>query len=98
MSDKMKNTIENKWPDAARLDMIEKSEWYESPSVYQYGFYDGYQRAKKETSQNSMSLENVQKMALELANDAALTGYDGNTYNAQEIAEFIEEWRKNNDC
>lgn len=28
MSDKMKNTIENSWPDTVRLDMIEKSEWY----------------------------------------------------------------------
>lgn len=93
MSDKMKNTIENSWPDTVRLDMIEKSEWYESPSVYQYGFYDGYQRATKEALQNSMSVENVQKMALKLA-EFALGGY----YDKDKGIKFIEEWRKNNDC
>jgi hypothetical protein len=93
MSDKMKNTIENSWPDTVRLDMIEKSEWYESPSVYQYGFYDGYQSGKKEALQNSMSIENVQKMAIELA-EFALGGY----YDKTAGIKFIAEWRKNNDC
>lgn len=31
-----------KWPDAVRLKMIEKSEFYTEPRIYQYGFYDGY--------------------------------------------------------
>ena len=33
------------WPDAVRLKMIEKSEFYQEPNIYQYGFYDGYQLA-----------------------------------------------------
>lgn len=44
-------------------------------------------------SKNSMSLENVQKMALELA-EFALGGY----YDKAAGIKFIEEWRKNNDC
>lgn len=99
MSDKMKNTIENSWPDTVRLDMIEKSEWYESPSVYKYGFYDGYQSGKKEALQNSMSIENVQKMTLALANQALTDGYQcSNDYTEADVVSFIEEWRKNNDC
>lgn len=33
------------WPDEIRLEMIEKSEFFKSAKVYQYGYYDGYQRA-----------------------------------------------------
>lgn len=33
----------NDWPDKVRLKMIEKSEFYGEPKIYQYGFYDGYQ-------------------------------------------------------
>lgn len=32
-----------RWPDSVRLKMIEKSEFYGEPKVYQYGYYDGYQ-------------------------------------------------------
>ena len=32
-----------RWPDADRLRMIDKSEFYSEPRVYQYGYYDGYQ-------------------------------------------------------
>ena len=36
------------WPDDARLDMIDKSNIYgQDKNIYQYGFYDGYQRAIK---------------------------------------------------
>lgn len=37
--------VKKRWPDSVRLKMIERSEFYENPSVYQYGFYDGYQMA-----------------------------------------------------
>lgn len=47
MNQAMKDDTD-RWPEEARLDMIEKSEWYENPKVYQYGYYDGYQRAKAE--------------------------------------------------
>lgn len=43
---------EHHWPDDVRLTMIEKSEWYGEPKVYQYGFYDGYQHRWKETQGN----------------------------------------------
>lgn len=32
-----------RWPDADRLVMIKKSEFYSEPHYYQYGYYDGYQ-------------------------------------------------------
>lgn len=32
-----------RWPDADRLKMIDRSEFYGEPRVYQYGYYDGYQ-------------------------------------------------------
>ena len=37
------------WPDEVRLKMIEKSEFYSEPQVYQYGFYDGFQCAQIQT-------------------------------------------------
>jgi hypothetical protein len=33
----------NNWPDAVRFKMIEKSNFYQEPKIYQYGYYDGYQ-------------------------------------------------------
>jgi hypothetical protein len=33
------------WPDEVRLEMVEKSEFYSEPTIYQYGYYDGYQKA-----------------------------------------------------
>jgi len=35
------------WPDNIRLEMIEKSDFYSDPKIYQYGYYDGYQRMLK---------------------------------------------------
>jgi len=32
-----------RWPDSVRLKMIDKSEFYAEPKIYQYGYYDGYQ-------------------------------------------------------
>ena len=42
----MENT--NKWPDATREFMIEKSKTYENQKDYNYGFYDGYQKKSDE--------------------------------------------------
>lgn len=36
-------TQEN-WPDKIRLEMIERSGFYREPQIYQYGYYDGYQK------------------------------------------------------
>lgn len=33
----------NYWPDSVRFKMIEKSNLYREPQIYQYGYYDGYQ-------------------------------------------------------
>lgn len=38
-----------RWSDADRLRMIDKSEFYSEPRVYQYGYYDGYQIQKVKT-------------------------------------------------
>jgi len=32
------------WPDNIRLGMIEKSEGYSEPKIYQYGYFDGFQK------------------------------------------------------
>lgn len=33
------------WPDEIRRKMVEKSEFYSDPQVYQFGYYDGFQKA-----------------------------------------------------
>lgn len=45
----MSKTVKPHWPDEVRLKMIEKSEFYSEPRVYQYGFYDGFQHAQSQT-------------------------------------------------
>lgn len=47
MSDKT-TEIRNDWPDNVRLQMIERSEFYSEPKIYQYGYYDGYQNRFKD--------------------------------------------------
>lgn len=43
--------VKKNWPDDVRLKMIEKSEFYAEPRVYQYGYYDGYQHAIKKLAE-----------------------------------------------
>lgn len=43
-----------KWNNEARLFMIDKSEFYSDPKVYQFGFYDGYHRALKDSKHDEM--------------------------------------------
>lgn len=43
-----------KWNNEARLFMIDKSEFYSDPKVYQFGFYDGYHRALKDSKAPEM--------------------------------------------
>ena len=43
-----------KWHNEARLFMIDKSEFYSDPKVYQFGFYDGYNKALKDSKANEM--------------------------------------------
>ena len=47
------------WPDSVRLKMIEKSEFYGEPRIYQYGYYDGYQ---KRNDQIKKAIEIIQKV------------------------------------
>lgn len=36
------------WPDDIRVEMVDKSEFYpDEKNVYQFGYYDGFQRALK---------------------------------------------------
>ena len=32
------------WPDDVRLTMVDKSEFYGDPRIYQYGYYDGFMK------------------------------------------------------
>lgn len=59
------------WPDEARLEMIDKSEWYESPAIYQYGYYDGYQKAISELASKDAEIERLKKLL-----DEVLKGRD----------------------
>ena len=47
------------WPDSVRLKMIEKSEFYGEPRIYQYGYYDGYQ---KRNDQIKKAIKIIQKV------------------------------------
>lgn len=47
----MSKTVKPHWPDEVRLKMIEKSEFYSEPQIYQYGFYDGFQHAQSQTQE-----------------------------------------------
>lgn len=47
------------WPDSVRLKMIEKSEFYGDQRIYQYGYYDGYQ---KRNDQIKKAIEIIQKV------------------------------------
>lgn len=58
-----------KWNNEARLFMIDKSEFYSDPKVYQFGFYDGYHRALKDSKSNEM-LEMLQRIENILTYDA----------------------------
>lgn len=42
--DKDKEIEVQRWPDSVRVKMNESSEFYSTPNVYCYGFYDGYQK------------------------------------------------------
>jgi hypothetical protein len=55
------------WPDSVRLKMIEKSEHYDNPQVYQYGYYDGYQEAhQKEAGASAGVVEEWEKALVSL--------------------------------
>ena len=43
-----------KWPDNVRLEMIEKSNFYQEPKIYQYGYYDGFHKLLKSANVNEM--------------------------------------------
>lgn len=49
----MTKKVESNWPDNVRLKMIEKSEFYQQPQIYQYGYYDGYQEALQRMADNA---------------------------------------------
>jgi hypothetical protein len=55
----METTYKNNWPDSIRLEMIEHSKFYDDPRIYQYGFYDGYQKMKANHDKLLEALEAV---------------------------------------
>lgn len=58
-----------RWPDSVRLKMIEKSEFYGEPTIYQYGYYDGYQ-LQNEKIDKAINL--IQKARSNNGDDATL--------------------------
>lgn len=73
----MRETVNPHWPDEVRLKMIEKSELYSEPRVYQYGFYDGFQHAQSQTQelieQNRELIEALQNVANLLDSDSKIS-------------------------
>lgn len=61
--------VKNYWPDEVRLHMIEKSEFYQTPNIYQYGFYDAYQLQNAKIDE---AIVLIQKARSENGNDALL--------------------------
>lgn len=59
----MSKTIKHHWTDEVRLKMIEKSEFYSEPQVYQYGFYDGFQHAQSQTQELIEIIKELTPMA-----------------------------------
>ena len=61
----MSKTVKPHWPDEVRLKMIEKSEFYSEPQLYQYGFYDGFQHAQSKTQElKEQNVELVEMLSL----------------------------------
>ena len=58
-----------RWPDSVRLKMIEKSEFYGEPTIYQYGYYDGYQLQNEKIDK---AIKLIQKARSNNADDATL--------------------------
>jgi hypothetical protein len=72
-------SIENKkWPDDVRFKMIEKSEFYSDPRVYQFGFYDGYQLAKESETPSTEKDQDYWKKRCEAAEENIKTYSDWN--------------------
>ena len=61
----------NNWPDEIRLEMVDRSKLYENPSVYQYGYYDGYQKALAQLSAPNTGKISVDKKTIEWCFSAA---------------------------
>ena len=58
-----------RWHDSVRLKMIEKSEFYGDPKVYQYGYYDGYQLQNEKIDK---AIKLIQKTRSNNGDDAML--------------------------
>lgn len=55
------------WPNEPRLKMIERSEFYhESGTVYQYGFYDGYQYQNAKVIELTEKINELQSLLKQL--------------------------------
>lgn len=60
MSNTIPDDVKNRWPDAVRLKMIERSEFYTQPNIYQYGFYDGYQLSREELEAKDEEIQRLE--------------------------------------
>lgn len=70
------------WPNDIRLKMIEKSEFYSEPKIYQYGYYDGFQKGigvstdqiKPTNEQKYVSIK-VSNIITQIAKETNIKGY-----------------------
>lgn len=67
----MKLTAQQQWQDEVRLLMIDKSEFYQHPNIYQYGYYDGYQIQNRKI-ENAIDLIQTARLADHSKVDAML--------------------------
>ena len=73
------NKMENKkhyWSDEVRLKMIEKSEFYSDPKLYQFGFYDGYHSLTRELSELREENERLKEELKAMLNEFTPANYD----------------------
>lgn len=82
---KTKEEIKNNWPDEVRLEMIDRSEFYNNPTVYQFGYYDGYQKALAQLSAPNTGKENEMEARVKYAEKVA---YETSKKNADLMAEI----------
>ena len=84
--------------------MIDKSEFYENPTIYQYGYYDGYQKGIKESKASEMLgmlekvSETIRSLMLSISahpdctEDSEFDGYASMTEEVeQDIKQLINE-------
>jgi hypothetical protein len=82
------------WPDEVRLKMIEKSEFYQDPQIYQYGFYDGYQLASVPSTSNQTLEQLAEQRYPIMSEDEYNIKYKKPTHENYIAYKFVEEQKR----